>query len=161
MNRYDAAAAAIKGNDDYDKFVNQTRFNVMVAPLTDVVTCCSLDRVATDGDYVDLMNNYLTPCVANFALAAGNDELWKSLHHRLCLHTRNEEPIGRYHTLKTIQECFENVGEEYLIMLPETISYLSELLEDTDTEVENLARGLKALLEKLNGGESLDSYLFG
>ena len=96
-----------------------------------------------------------------FALAAGNDELWKSLHHRLCLHTRNEEPIGRYHTLKTIQECFENVGEEYLIMLPETISYLSELLEDTDTEVENLARGLKALLEKLNGGESLDSYLFG
>ena len=42
-----------------------------------------------------------------------------------------------------------------------TISYLSELLEDTDTEVENLARGLKALLEKLNGGESLDSYLFG
>ena len=31
----------------------------------------------------------------------------------------------------------------------------------TDTEVENLARGLKKILEKLNGGESLDSYLFG
>ena len=91
--------------------------NVMVAPLTDIVTCCSLDRVATDGDYVDLMNNYLTPCVANFALAAGNDGV-EIIAYRLCY--KNEEPIGRYHTLKTIQNALK-MSVRYLIMLPETI----------------------------------------
>ena len=45
-------------------------------------------------------------------------------------------------------------------MLQETISYLSELLEDKDTEVENLARTVKKMLEKMNGG-NVDTYLFG
>ena len=158
---YDAAAVAIKGNEDYEKFVNKARFNTIVGPLTDILTCCAVDRVKTEVDYATLMESYLTPCIANLALAAGSDELWKALHHRLCLLTRHEKALGRYHALKTVHDCFELVGEEYLIMLPETISYLSELLEDKDTEVENLARTVKKMLEKMNGGESLDTYLFG
>ena len=158
---YDAAAFAIKGNEVYEKFVNKARFNTIVGPLTDVLTCCAVDRVKIEVDYVTLMESYLTPCIANLALAAGSDELWKALHHRLCLLTRHEKALGRYHALKTVHDCFELVGEEYLIMLPETISYLSELLEDKDTEVENLARTVKKMLEKMNGGESLDTYLFG
>ena len=34
-------------------------------------------------------------------------------------------------------------------------------VKDKDTEVENLARTVKKMLEKMNGGESLDTYLFG
>ena len=46
-------------------------------------------------------------------------------------------------------------------MLPETISFLAELLEDQNEDVEQLARRVKADLEALSGGESLDNYLFG
>ena len=56
---YDAAAFAIKGNEDYEKFVNKARFNTIVGPLTDVLTCCAVDRVKIEVDYVTLMESYL------------------------------------------------------------------------------------------------------
>ena len=157
---YDAAAVSVKV-DGYEKFITQARFNMSVDVLTDLLACYAVDSKRNSGDYEDLMSDYVSPCIANFVLAAGNDELWKGVHHRVCLHTRHDRSIVRLHSLKTIQLCFEEVGEEYLVMLPETISYLSELLEDQNENVEQLARVVKGQLEALSGGESLDTYLFG
>jgi hypothetical protein len=50
------------------------------------------------------------------------------------------------------------VGEEYLLLLPECLSYLSELLEDDSTEVVTLTSEVIQNIEELSG-ESLDSYL--
>ena len=50
------------------------------------------------------------------------------------------------------------VGEEYLALLPESISFLAELMEDDAAEVEGLARNVVRQLEELSG-ESLDQYM--
>ena len=42
------------------------------------------------------------------------------------------------HRTRTFQEFFNLVGEEYIVMLPESIPFLSELMEDDSTEVEAL-----------------------
>ncbi|KAJ2754358.1 HEAT repeat-containing protein 1, partial [Coemansia sp. BCRC 34490] len=53
---------------------------------------------------------------------------------------------------------YEQLGEEYLILLPETIPYLAELLEDDDSRVERATRETIKVIESFLG-ESLQSYL--
>lgn len=50
------------------------------------------------------------------------------------------------------------LAEEYLVMLPEAIPFLAELLEDTTYEVEARAQALVKQLEGI-AGESLDPYM--
>ena len=50
------------------------------------------------------------------------------------------------------------MGEDYLMLLPECLSYLSELLEDDSPDVTAEATELIRYIEELSG-EKLDSYL--
>ena len=50
------------------------------------------------------------------------------------------------------------LGEEYMVLLPENLPALAELLEDTSEEVANLTREVVALAEELTG-ESLEESL--
>lgn len=59
---------------------------------------------------------------------------------------------------QVLQRCFEVIGEEFLVLLPETIPFLAELLEDESPHVEALCRALKTQIEELSG-EELDPYL--
>ncbi len=52
----------------------------------------------------------------------------------------------------------QQVGADYLAVLPECLSYISELLEDDNSEVVKHTRQAIAVIEELSG-ESLDSYL--
>ena len=59
---------------------------------------------------------------------------------------------------QVLQRCFEVIGQEFLVLLPETIPFMAELLEDESPYVETLCRRLKELIEELSG-EELDPYL--
>ncbi len=50
------------------------------------------------------------------------------------------------------------LSEEYLALLPETLPFLAELLEDAELAVEARAQALVRQLEQLSG-ESLEQYL--
>ena len=50
------------------------------------------------------------------------------------------------------------LNEEYLTLLPETLPFLAELLEDSELAVEARAAALVKQLEALSG-ESLEQYL--
>lgn len=62
------------------------------------------------------------------------------------------------HTPQVVFQLVERLREEYLPLLPETIPFVAELLEDTETVVEARAQQLVALLEVISG-EKLDQYL--
>ena len=53
---------------------------------------------------------------------------------------------------------FSRLSEEYLVLLPETIPFLAELMEDDNLEVEALVKRLVKRIEDLSG-ERLDQYL--
>jgi hypothetical protein len=61
--------------------------------------------------------------------------------------------------LKVIQESYSKLGEELLVLLPETIPFLAELMEDSDPRVEKLCQDVIKLIEQFLGSESLSSYL--
>ena len=61
--------------------------------------------------------------------------------------------------LKVIEECYSKLGEELLVLLPETIPFLAELLEDSDSKVEKLCQDLIKSIETYLGTDSLSNYL--
>jgi U3 small nucleolar RNA-associated protein 10 len=146
---------SVQGCFMYDEggFLTAARFEVVMPRVLALVRALRPLPV-----YRALCEELLVPTIAQMACAAGKDVLWKPLNHQLLMQTRDGDWEVRYVALKALHECFVTVGEEYLSMLPESISFLAELLEDERPEVEALCKTAVQHVEDLSG-ESLDSYL--
>lgn len=73
--------------------------------------------------------------------------------------TRSSSPMVRFASLKVIQEFYTRLGEEFLILLPETVPFLAELMEDSSPEVEHLCQEVIKLIDGYLGeNESITSY---
>jgi len=98
-------------------------------------------------------------CLSALANAAGNEQLWKPLNHAVleaCSCTTASEI--RKGGLICLLSLMKSLGEEYMVLLPECLPVLSELLEDTDELVANLAQDCITLGEELLG-ESLEDNI--
>lgn len=142
---------------DEDGFLTPARFEAVMPLLVSLVTTLR-SLTPDDATYLRVCEELLVPCVSMMACAADKDVLWKPLNHALLMKTRESDWHVRYVALRAVHECFNSVGEEYLVLLPESISFFSELLEDESPEVEALCKKAVASIEELSG-ESLDSYL--
>jgi len=60
--------------------------------------------------------------------------------------------------LRIVKYLVDNLKEEYLVLLDQTISFLSELLEDVELSVKSLAQEILQEMESLSG-ESFQHYL--
>ena len=69
-----------------------------------------------------------------------------------------DNPHTRIVELKTEQALTEQLGEEWLALLPEMLPYISELMEDEDEGVE---REVRRWVKQIEGvlGERLDDML--
>ena len=73
--------------------------------------------------------------------------------------TRNASPIVRYAALLVIKEFYTRLAEEFLTLLPETVPFLAELMEDSAPEVEALCQEVIKQIDSLLGeNESIKSY---
>lgn len=82
----------------------------------------------------------------------------KSLNTSLCLSTRSDAVNVRLAALGCLDAIWEKQSDEMIQFVPETVSeFLSELLEDENSDVERSARKLLARIEGLTG--SLQEYL--
>ncbi|KAJ2546418.1 snoRNA-binding rRNA-processing protein utp10, partial [Coemansia sp. RSA 1933] len=108
--------------------------------------------------YIERVRKYLAPAASQLSAAVGDDAMWKQLNQAVMLRSRSDEPAVRVGSLLVLQALYERLGEEYLILLPETIPYLAELLEDDDPRVERATQETVKFIESYLG-ESLQSYL--
>lgn len=139
---------------DNDNLWNATKFEKIVDPVTDQMLVTSK---GTSSDYLTRMNTYLVPCVGQMAVTVSNDTLWKPLNHKVLLKTREDDPEIRLAALKCIEEFYIRLGEEWLLFLAESISFLAELMEDDDVRVEKLVQQVNSQIET-HLGESLDKF---
>lgn len=72
--------------------------------------------------------------------------------------TRSESKIERTRALEVICQLVDRLLEEYVILLPEAMPFMAELLEDPELSIQNKTRKLLRQLEAITG-ESLDEYL--
>ncbi|KAH7557345.1 hypothetical protein JRO89_XS11G0129200 [Xanthoceras sorbifolium] len=74
------------------------------------------------------------------------------------MQTRSDKVRSRILGLKIVKYLLENLKEEYLVLLAETIPFLGELLEDVELPVKSLAQDIIKEMESMSG-ESLRQYL--
>jgi hypothetical protein len=139
---------------DNGEVVQPVLFNKIVGPLVTLVQSCSR---RTDTKYNQL-NDLVTPCLVQLAAAINNDIHWKTLNHQILLLTRHSLARVRCGAIQVQMEMYNKLGEEYLILLPESVSYFSELMEDSDQNVESACRRLLKKIDSLLGDESIRDY---
>lgn len=77
---------------------------------------------------------------------------------QVLMQTRSEKLRARMLSLRSVKQLMDNLKEEYLVLLAETIPFLGELLEDVDLPVKSLSQDIIAKLEEMSG-EDLAQHL--
>lgn len=135
---------------DHQNFVNTNRFDTIMQPIVD-----QIENKFVMND--DAMQSLVRATVAQLAVAASDDILWKQLNYQVLMKTRADDPSQRIFGIKVCVEMAKKLGEDFEPLVPETIPFLSELLEDEDYKVveacQNGVRELEATV-----GESLQKY---
>ena len=82
-----------------------------------------------EAEFKERLTNHLVPCLSQFAVAAGNDAQWKPLNYQVLLKTRHKSAQVRFAALKVLEGIHARLGEDFMVLLPETIPFLAELME--------------------------------
>ncbi|KAH0622511.1 hypothetical protein JD844_024882 [Phrynosoma platyrhinos] len=112
---------------------------------------------------------HLIPCIAQFAVAMADDSLWKPLNYQILLQMRHDSPKVRFAALLALLEFAEKIRENYMVLLPESIPFLAELMEVTVVlssthppadECEEVEHQCQKTIQQLEAilGEPLQSY---
>lgn len=142
------------------KFLDSSNFQMLLRPI---VSQLVIEPPALLDDSINILSvkevdDLLVVCVGQMAVTAGSDLLWKSLNHEVLMQTRSEKLRAKMLALRIVKYFVENLKEEYLVLIAETIPFLGELLEDVELSVKSLAQEIMQEMESLSG-ESLRQYL--
>ncbi|XP_054136072.1 HEAT repeat-containing protein 1 [Melozone crissalis] len=138
---------------DTQKFLSKERAETLMQPLVD-----QLENVlGGDEKFQERVTAHLIPCIAQFSVAMADDSLWKPLNYQILLKTRHSSPKVRFAALLALIEVAQKLKENYLVLLPESIPFIAELMEDECEEVEQQCQKTIQQLEVILG-EPLQSY---
>ncbi|XP_078047491.1 HEAT repeat containing 1 homolog l(2)k09022 isoform X2 [Augochlora pura] len=138
---------------DAQNFVNQERVEILTQPIVDQLE----NTMGGREKYETRASELVIPCIAAFANAIADDSLHKQLVYQTLLKTRHAKPYVRSAALNALVEIVRKLGEDFMPLLPETIPFLAELLEDEDEATEKCAQNAVRTLEELLG-EPLQKY---
>ncbi|KAM6279972.1 HEAT repeat-containing protein 1 [Porphyrio hochstetteri] len=138
---------------DTQKFLSKERAETLMLPLVDQLE----NMLGGDEKFQERVTAHLLPCIAQFSVAMADDSLWKPLNYQILLKMRHTSPKVRFAALLAVVEVAQKLKENYLVLLPESIPFLAELMEDECEEVEQQCQRTIHQLEVILG-EPLQSY---
>ncbi|XP_004640899.1 HEAT repeat-containing protein 1 isoform X1 [Octodon degus] len=138
---------------DTQHFLSKERAEALMMPLVDQLE----NRLGGEEEFQQRVTQHLIPCIAQFSVAVADDSLWKPLNYQILLKTRDSSPKVRFAALITVLALAEKLKENYIVLLPESIPFLAELMEDECEEVEHQCQKTIQQLE-VTLGEPLQSY---
>ncbi|KAL0609241.1 HEAT repeat-containing protein 1 [Plecturocebus cupreus] len=138
---------------DTQHFISKERAEALMMPLVDQLE----NRLGGEEKFQERVTKHLIPCIAQFSVAMADDSLWKPLNYQILLKTRDSSPKVRFAALITVLALAEKLKENYIVLLPESIPFLAELMEDECEEVEHQCQKTVQQMETVLG-EPLQSY---
>ncbi|KAJ7987637.1 hypothetical protein DPEC_G00328550 [Dallia pectoralis] len=138
---------------DTQRFVSKDRADALMAPLVDQLE----NTLGGEEIYQTRVTQHLVPCVGQFCVAVADDTQWKTLNYQVLLKTRHSSSKVRFSALLVLLELAAKLRENYMVLLPETIPFLAELMEDECEEVEHQVQKVIHEMETILG-EPLQSY---
>ncbi|TDG97662.1 hypothetical protein EPR50_G00210190 [Perca flavescens] len=138
---------------DTQRFLSRERAEALLTPLVDQLE----NSVGGQQQYEQRVTQHLVPCLGQFSVALADESLWKTLNYQILLKTRNADSKVRFSALVMLMELASKLKENYMVLLPETIPFLAELMEDECEEVEQQVQKVVQEMENILG-EPLQSY---
>uniref|UniRef100_A0A182VU08 HEAT repeat-containing protein 1 n=1 Tax=Anopheles minimus TaxID=112268 RepID=A0A182VU08_9DIPT len=114
---------------DNQNFINAVRFDMLLGPVTDHL---ENELIIEEPE----IRTLVIDCLAQMAVAVMDDSLWRQLNYQVLMKTRNNDAQVRLFALEACTEIARKLGECYAPLLPETIPFLAELMEDDNEDVE-------------------------
>ncbi len=167
-----AALSAEEADEDDEDMEEVTRAEHWSLLLRSLTALCANDKEAlVDGEQrlaicrallaqVDGHQRCRDPALlvsAFGALAQEAEVVWKPLHSGLLRHTRSPDARVRVLCCQALRQVWQVVGEELLTLFPESLPFLSELLEDASPEVERETQQLCLVIQQYLG-EDISTY---
>lgn len=100
----------------------------------------------------------LIPAIVELTASSPSEDHFKLINTQVLQKFRAEVPAVRLAAVTAANKLSAKMGDEWLSMLPQTIPFIAEALEDEDERVEKQTHSLAMTIESFLG-ESLDSYL--
>ncbi|PUZ48302.1 hypothetical protein GQ55_7G235000 [Panicum hallii var. hallii] len=146
--------------DNEQKILDSSNFQVLLKPIVSqfVVEPPESIESLVDAPSVEEVDEALVLCLGQMAVTARSDVLWKPLNHEVLMQTRSDKVRPKLLGLKVVRYMVQHLKEEYVGLLPETIPFLGELLEDVELPVKTLSQEILKEMETLSG-ENLRQYL--
>jgi len=138
---------------DTESFTTKERFDKLLLPLVK-----ELERTECGAELYKKKALKLADCLSNMAVAVGNDTLWKPLNYQVLLRTRDDSPLIRFAALQVIQKLYQRLEEEFVVLVPETVPFLAELMEDSNPQVERLCYDVIKTINTFLGDEKIEDY---
>lgn len=138
---------------DTQRFLSRERADALLSPLVDQLE----NQLGGEQRYQQRVTQHLVPCVGQFSVAMADDSQWKTLNYQILLKTRHSDAKVRFSSLLMLMELASKLKESYMVLLPETIPFLAELMEDECEEVEQQVQKVIQEMENILG-EPLQSY---
>jgi U3 small nucleolar RNA-associated protein 10 len=134
--------------DEDDFWQTPDHFTTITAPLVNQLTT----------EFEKIISEHVIPAITLLARAVQSTDLRKELNIMLMKYLRDPRARTRLAAVKCQQSITNQLGEDWLSLLPEMLPYISELQEDDDEIVEmETQRWIKSIEDIL--GESLDTML--
>lgn len=138
---------------DHLTFIQTDTFEKLAEPLANLITLPLPQKL-----YSDFIESQMKPTVLEVVERINNDDMWKKLNYEILMKTRSTQIQVRLGAFKIIEHLFNRVGERFLILLNDTLPFLSEGMEDENTDVEMCAKAIVARIESITG-DSIHEYL--
>ncbi|RVE59903.1 hypothetical protein OJAV_G00193470 [Oryzias javanicus] len=134
-------------------FLSRERADALLGPLVEQLE----NQLGGEQVYQQRVTQHLLPCLGQFSVALADDSLWKTLNYQVLLKTRHSDSKVRFSSLLVLMELAFRLKENYVVLLPETIPFLAELMEDECEEVQQQVQRVVQEMEKILG-QPLQSY---
>lgn len=115
-------------------------------------------RKRCSDEHDEFIREFVKPCFVQLCLALSDKDDWHVLYDGVVSCAKEENVGVRIQVLGIIQVLFEEIGEEFIALLPQTLPVLAEFLEDDDIEVKKQAIITAKKLERISG-EDLSKLL--
>ncbi|KAG8229733.1 hypothetical protein J437_LFUL007908, partial [Ladona fulva] len=139
--------------DGTGHFVTRARFETLMLPLVNQLE----NMVGGKELFQERCSSVIVPTIVQLAVSSADDSLWKQLNYQILLKTRHSNPQVRLAGLATLLELGKQLGEDFLPLLPETVPFLAELMEDEEESVESATQSALNILSDVLG-EPLQKY---
>ncbi|KAL5263147.1 hypothetical protein ACHWQZ_G008532 [Mnemiopsis leidyi] len=130
--------------DTSNSFITADRFETLLPVLLDLISLPDI--------------THLSPALAQLPVAANSDRLWKQYNFQLLNLSKSLLPAVRQNVVAVYKEFVVKLGQDYSVLLPDSLPFIAELLEDSDPIVEERTHLVVKAIEDITG-ESIDQYL--